>query len=95
MMPKGRSVPEHAKALLDALQGMVPAIEAIANGGACFLEGCPSMYGEPPSSEEDDEHLIHLRIGSCGSTNRDPFLDFGELDLAIRGLEAIRARWLQ
>lgn len=88
-------LPKNAKDLLDALEGICPAIEAIAEGGAPYLEERESTYAEPPIGDADDEHLIHLRVPVDGSIRRDEFLDFGELRLVIDLLTALRVRWTQ
>lgn len=71
-------------------EGILPAIQAMANGGVAQLEGSPSMYATPPGLwAEVDEHSYHVVIRQRDGVGDAVLLDLGELSYVMAELAAL------
>lgn len=71
-------------------EGILPAIQAMANGGLAQLEDSPSMYATSPGVwAEVDEYLYHVVIRPRDGVGDAVVLDVGELSYVMMELTAL------
>jgi hypothetical protein len=71
-------------------EGILPAIQAMANGGEAQLEDCPSMYRTPPGLwAEVDEYSYHVVIRPRDGVGDAVLLNLGELSYVMTELAAL------
>ena len=88
-------IPDNIKWLAYALEGILPAIRAIADGAEPRLEDFPSSYGEPlPPWFEEDESTVGLVVTSKDPEIGDLILSFDTIKAAADGLLALREYWI-
>jgi len=88
-------IPDNIKWLAYALEGILPAIRAIADGAEPRLEDFPSSYDDPtPPWLEEDESLVCLVVTAKDLAIGGSILSFDEMKTAADGLLALREYWI-
>lgn len=81
--------------LAQALEGILPAVRALATGGAADLVESPSMYAEaPPPWLEEPECMVCIRVATDDPNGGCEYLDLEELGQVAESAAALREPWL-
>jgi hypothetical protein len=88
-------LPHHIGSLVDALEGILPALHSIASGGTPRLTRCASTYAEaPPPWVEVDECMYGIRVRRSDPVEGEEYLNLDELGFVVDALAHLRETWL-